>query len=1077
MSLNVYKASAGSGKTYTLAKNFVNLLIANPTDYKHILAVTFTNKATAEMKERIMLNLFLLAYDHKDEPLKSKRSSLLSAHVADNKHLGSNAIGVITKRCKEALVMLLNDYSQFSISTIDSFVQKVVRSFAFEAGLNASYAVELDKELILTSAIDEMMLSLKDNADLQNWLLSYMQSWLEEKSSWRIESTLLDLVKKFLDETDYKVVLGKSRSEIKAYREKMTSIVDSSKANIVEAFRQMRALCADNGVDETFFKLKTRNAIGSRVLGTCTEVQWFEYVEKNEGKYFAGPQAEAYIENSLYSKSAQSDICERFTNIMKSIEPNIIEYNTASKVKEQLYVVGILNDIQKHIETIQQRENVMPISDTSVLLSRLIDDSPVPFIYEKIGSKYKNIMIDEFQDTSHVQWDNFKPLLSNSIDQNEACLVVGDVKQAIYRWRNSDWRLLAKEIVSEFKNSVTEITLDYNYRSSANVVRFNNYIFAPNMMSGLLSMPEIMQESVNRAIASDNSDIKDIYSTSIQNLPKGKSENQGFVKVKLRPCKSSGNKGVSDDDAETPVVNVATEVAEQIAELHEKGYEYSDICILIRKKCEAQPLVAAMLEMNIPFLSSDSLLLSASPAVKAIVAHYKYMLRPNDEVALADIVSVRMGGSSISELDVDSWKKACAAERDEVLALRGYDLILMTEQIIARLPKELVHDQFIYVEAFSDCVRSYCEKKHVNLCDFVEYLGQHLDKMVINAPENQNAVTIMTIHKSKGLEFRCVLMPNVSLAINESRQDSYIWVNLPSPYDMISPYPMKYNAELLFSHAADAYRVESLMNAIDMLNILYVAFTRAVDVLVMWGERPKEEKGVEYKSRTAISEYLLCSLRKLSECGGMEMREEDAVLTFTLGETSIVEAKSEEPEQESLYIEPYIAQSWVNQIRVNNEGEKERYKSREGMVNYGNVMHSIMERVRRKEDIESAVEKAVFNGEVRAADKEEKVRMLRDKIESNAITQSWFDDTLRRVFMETTIMSQGHEYRPDRIMVDRDGKTIVIDYKFGKQHSKKYEAQVREYMQLLKEVGHDVKCGYLWYVEENNIEQITWNVE
>ncbi len=1073
MSLKIYKASAGSGKTYTLAKNFINLLIANPCDYEHILAVTFTNKATAEMKERIMFNLFLLAYDHKTEPLMSKRISLLKTHVEDNKDKGPDEKSIemfITKQCKDALIMMLNDYSQFSISTIDSFVQKVVRSFAFEAGLNASYAVELEKELIISSAIDEMMLSLSHDADLQKWLVGYMNEMLEDSSSWRIEKNLKNLVKIFLEETDYKGFMNLDREEISKYRVELGRIIDTSKAELEGVLRQMKKLCSDNAIDKTFFKGGERGAICKFLLGKKDEAEWINYVldKKNLEKYFA----ENSIENGLIADKARADLSDEIISLMKKVVPIAVNYNTASRIKKQLYVIGVLNDIQKHIENILRRENIMPISDTSVLLRRLIDGSPVPFIYEKIGAKYKNIMIDEFQDTSHVQWDNFKPLLHNSIDQNEECLVVGDVKQAIYRWRNSDWRLLAEEMPRAFSaEQVSEIALEYNFRSSANVVYFNNHIFAfdveklrdNGIADNPTSLPELLQNAVNDKIRSNNTDIAKIYSKSEQKLPAGKSDSAtGYVKINI---------DVKPEEKK----DVPAELAEQILQLHEMGYSYSDMCILIRNNKEVLTFVETLLENDIPFLSSDSLMLSVSPAVKAIMAHYRYMLNPNDDVALTEIVAARLRNKSLSELSVEQRKEICSKEREEVLALRGYDLILMTERIIARLPKSLVQNQYIYVEAFSDQVRKFCTTKNVNLCDFVEFLKTKFEKLTITAPENQDAVTIMTIHKAKGLEFRCVLMPNVSLKINESRPMSYIWTRLPAPFDRINPMPMPYSSSLLFTHAAEAYRQESLMNAIDMLNILYVAFTRAVDVLVVWGESEEE---LEYKSNTTIARYLFEALKRMKERDVIKMTTEGKRFSFTLGELTEKKAKDKsESEFIPLPIEPHTAHSWVNQIRVNNEGEKERYKSRNGRINYGNVMHAIMERVRRRDDVDLSVDRAVLLGELKNSDRDEIVRTLKERIDSSEQTKQWFSDSMCRVFVETTIMSEGHEYRPDRVMIDEDGRTIVVDYKFGKQHTQKYVTQVREYMQLLKNAGHTVECGYLWYVEENKIEQVVWSAE
>ena len=1078
LSLKVYKASAGSGKTYTLAKNFINLLIANPDDYERILAVTFTNKATAEMKERIMFNLFLLAYEHKQEPLKSKRASLMKAHVVDNRTSADSSDADverrITQRCNKALILLLNDYSQFSISTIDSFVQKVIRAFAFEAGLNASYTVELDKTLILKNAIDEMMLSLQNNRDLQAWLIHYIEDNMEEGSSWRIESTLMKLVKIYLVETDFKGY-NINRDDIKRYRDKLNDIIKETQEGLKREFDNMNEFLARNALDKTFFKDGAKNST-FKLLNNAYDLDAFIGFLKNYHHRFISKDG---LQNEVVSPKADIDKSAGFVEICMRVVDLFYDYMSATCVKKDLYVVGILGDIQQHIEAIMQRENVMPISDTSVLLQKLIDGSDVPFIYEKIGSRYKNIMIDEFQDTSKVQWDNFYPLLKNSVDSREECLVVGDVKQAIYRWRNSDWKLLAETINEAFAGFVSETVLDYNYRSLSNVVTFNNYIFAPDRCAGCLSMPQRLQGVINNFTNHDDTSITDIYKTSVQNLPSGKKPSEGFVRAYIynKEKKPQYVRGAHDGQSEdkSATLSIEEELARHIRELHDdKGYAYSDMCILVRKHKKVSAFIGALLDYGIPFVSSDSLYICSSEAVKVIIAHYKLMLNSHDEIALAKIMSICCGMDCTSGVEMSEWKAMCEQEKMKVLALRGYDLVLMTERIVSRLPETLVEDQFIYVEAFLDLARRFCEKAHVNLCDFVDYLDEKGEQLVIIAPDNQNAVTIMTIHKSKGLEFRCVFMPYASLDLLESsKRDNYIWVDMPAPFDVVSPIPLSYNKSLLLTHARELYKSEVLLRAIDTLNILYVAFTRAVDVLVIWCEDSAFSNNIVQVGY--LLRELLKDVAKVNK--DMIQTEEDERVVFTLGELPVCAKRADTSEHETVMIGRYKPFPWINNIRVNNEGDKERSKSRNGMINYGNVMHSIMERVRTVDDIDRAVAKAVYSGELREKDRERVTNDLQTKIASDALSKSWFDGSMQRVFIERTIMSEGRDYRPDRVMIDKENKTIVVDYKFGKQHSPKYVSQVRGYMQLLSQVGHDIRCGYLWYVEENKIERVEWSAE
>jgi|GEM_PF-1712214 len=1078
--LKVYKASAGSGKTFTLAKSFINLLIANPKDYEHILAVTFTNKATAEMKERIVFNLFLLSYEHQNEPFKSKRESLLNAHINDNRTLGNSDEEIkkhITKRCLKALQLLLNDYSQFSISTIDSFVQKIIRAFAFEAGLNASYKIELDKYLILQKAIDDMMLSLSSNVELQEWLVAYMEDSLIENNTWRIESSVLKLAKVFFDEVNNNGFKGLQRADILAYRNELDEIIVKSRERL--KFQRIKEFFENNGLDKTFIKNGGSTTIIKYIKNGYTEDKWLKHYEKSVTDRYI-PDENGDLPN-LISEKASLEHTEGFVSIITDMYAAYKDYLTAVSIKDQLYVVGILNDIQGYITNIQQQDNVMPISDTTVLLNRLIDGSDVPFIYEKIGSRFNNIMIDEFQDTSQVQWDNFKPLLGESLShENNECLVVGDIKQAIYRWRHSDWKLLAQKIGEDFKNYIEETTLNYNFRSCSNVVRFNNIVFSSE--DNNRTLPIIMENTLLRELGIKDSEISNIYSTARQELPAGKSENVGYVKAYFREAKSK-NENKSDEQQETKEKlndGVDVELANQIKELHdERGYEYRDMCILIRKRTEIDKFINALLEYDIPFVSSDSLKLFNSLAIKVIVAHYKLIIDPYDEIAVAQIVNICDESCDMYAMDAKTWQDRCNSEVEEVLKLRGYDLILMTERILSRLPQSLKDDQMLYIESFLDFVRRYCENQHVSLSDFVAYIDDKKESAVISAPEDQDAVTIMTIHKSKGLEFKCVFMPDINFEINPiGYLESRIWVTLPAPFDKINPMPLKFNNKLLHTHASDRYKEEIYLNVIDSLNLLYVAFTRAVDVLVLWSKGKTESTSLK-----TIGENLYFTLSEKAKdtSSGIEVEElsDKGITTFTIGslETLPKHQNAETISTMKLAATSYNWGSWLNRIKVNLASDKDRYKTRGGVVNYGNVMHSVMERIRRIEDVERSVNKAVFNGELKEIDKASIIDKIKSAIESDELTKSWFDGTMNRIFIEKTIIVEDHEYRPDRVMVNADKKAVVVDYKFGKRHSNKYVAQIRRYMQLLNDAGYDIECGYLWYFEENDIQKIEWNVE
>ncbi len=1040
--LSIYSASAGSGKTYTLAMRFVDLLIRNPRDYQHIMAVTFTVKATNEMKERILENLFTLAFDdHADEGVRRKREGLLASQRSLFEQRGETITDAeIATACRQALLLFLNDYSQFNILTIDSFVQKVIRAFAYEAGLPAEYRVSLDRDQIIDSAISELFRDMKTDEDFASWMKSYVGELMKEGKKWnRFDAEIRKMCQNVFgnDEVE-KVQL--SMSELKEFFDKVKAINDAADKKIVSNLKQLK---------ETLAAIPS---IGDALNGG----KRLSHIMKREGnelkKYFVDRMApddampkfkdcfRKGTESFCASNESQLSVAEKL--YLELCDDDFVKtYFTTKAIREDFYAFGLWSSVSRHIRAISQRENEMPISESNELLHKLIDGSDVPFIYEKIGARFKNIMIDEFQDTSRVQWENFRPLVRESLSQGNEALIVGDVKQAIYRWRQSDWRLLAGEVEQTFSGQTQRIALATNYRSDGNVIRFNNAFFDRLKM-------------VVKA-----SDAEEMYKECAQQVPDYKQDkNDGYVCVRLF---ENGKKEGDDNEATLDEMR-ATQLVETIKTLRTNGYAYSDICILIRQRRDSNKFLGALSEAGIPVVSSDSLLVNNSPAVRAIVSHMKFIDNPNNDVMLMHAMSFEGEKMPLEQMrdKLDEMKLVAKS-------LSGLGLIEMTSEIVNRLSDKVIDEQYVYIEAFKNCVYNYTRNGRANLGDFLEFYEQKSTSLSVEAPDNQDAVQLMTIHKSKGLQFKAVLLPVADWSI-KSNPDSLLWCELPAPFDGVGKLPLKQKENLKKTFVRDAYLAETEMCSIDNLNLLYVALTRAEKALYIWSAKRSNKDSEHLSSVTHGVFHSLCDDGVLKSSGEKNEFYEE----LTLGQLAPIEQRKTTSKPDDVFqLKSIPSTSWSDRIVIHRESEKSRFEKQHEIIGYGNKMHKIFERMTTSDDLTTSLRRSVLDGELSDDELQTLSSDIAQKLTTPQISK-WFDGSMREVYTETSFMSADADFRPDRIMIDADGRAVVVDYKFGLTHTRSHEAQVRNYIRLMRKTGFTDVRGFLWYYTENKVVEV-----
>ncbi|MCF0191378.1 MAG: UvrD-helicase domain-containing protein [Marinilabiliaceae bacterium] len=1101
--LNIYKASAGAGKTYTLARIFIDLIIDDFMNYRHILAVTFTNKVAAEMKSRIVEDLFLISRDVALEAsdLKREQESLIKAQIdlRVKEQKVAYSADEIKSRCHKALVLILNDYSHFSIYTIDKFVQKIIRSFAFESKLPANYSVSVDTQQVEDDAVDLLMLDLEkeENQQFKKWLIEFMENKIEDDKGWNVEHSLRSVARELFKRSS-KSFGNVDKKELLEYRKQNNELKD-------KAIRKVASL-----IDA--FLLKAQNASGHILIGGAKynpipkltarfKNDAYTTLKDNFEKKILTPETwkKCVDKGSLYDDDSDEgrELFEELTRINDVIEEVKIEIKTIIILDNEFYTQGIYNEVDAGLKEVQRRENTHLVSDALGLLTELINGAPIPFIYEKAGTHFNNIMIDEFQDTSYAQWNNFRPLLSNSVDAGNSSLVVGDVKQAIYRWRESDWQLLNTKIYEDenLRGSIAQenpLLLDTNWRSWKRIIDFNNALFkviAPICKLNFANYDKAKNLSIDM--------ICKIFEDVEQKVSPKNSNKEGFVRVSFFQHDPLSGKGLKSTD---PIYKelkdkyksyVLDKRAEQIVgiirdNIEKRGLKYSDFCVLVRKNNEAEKVIDILTNCDnpIPVISNQSLFVCNSPVIKLLMSYLKVVADGSDEPSLAHIISTRID-NDLTQLPL-AWNQEIRDEvMQEIVELRGLGFVEMVNAVISRMPEAMVSSQFVYVEAFLDRVRKFAGSKNPSLADFIKYVDSHAtsSEFVIQAPEDQNAVQITTIHKSKGLEYPIVLIPYVDWEMVEEDsllKTNRIWTSKSEDVDRYTPLgsvQVPFKANLIDSYMSDDYYNEYILSLADNLNLLYVAFTRAKQGLYVWcniGEK-SDEKSISHLLYNAIfnadaSVEGVESLRKLGknsveeskvESEGVDLRV--SVTSFSVGDVSSFAHNAGRRSAKDTYeMKDYPVVAKHIPLHKESKYEDENESAIRGMIN-----HAIMQKIVTLDDIEDAVTTSVLNGELTFEKGEKMKEDIKTYITSSILRSSWFSKS-NRVVNEAIIWDkEGSAKRPDRVVIDQDGCVTIVDYKFGEENFDKHSRQVAEYMRLMREVGYENVKGYVWYFNDS----------
>lgn len=931
--INIFKASAGSGKTHTLSKTYLDLLLKadSKTAYRNILAVTFTNKATEEMKERILWDL---AKEGKTNP-----------------------------RAREILINLLHDYGSFSVSTIDKFFQQALRAFSRELGSSGNYQIELDKASLTKEAMDRVLDDLTEkDKDLLGWFTKQLETALDNGESFHLESSLYEMAEEFGDVNEKFTYDKKKLTELKA---KCKEIVDTFHKDVYE-----NALCID----------------------TAT---WGKTAAKGLAQY-AGAQTK-YKDSvkaanaTTLAKLAETSGCEAMYALMNPQGRRWKEYRTARMVEKVIFTLGLAEEFYSKLAIIEEEKGVISLDESTNLLRDIIDGSDAPFIYEKLGVRFNHFLLDEFQDTSVVQWENFKPLLANSVSEGYSNIIVGDVKQSIYRWRNSDWNLLDKEIEENFKGKVKVITLKENWRSTQSIVDFNNGFFP---------------------FAAANLGLSQIYADVKQEV-KVEDSQQGCVTVDF--C---------EDELEVIDGYIEQAVA--------AGAKMSDMAILLRTNGEGKKVAEHLLSKGYSVISDDSLDLKSSLIIRKIVSYLHSLCNNSDSL-----------NTYLSEsLEIDS-------EREY------HSLIDLVDGVIKDLSEthpDEIKGQTLFIQSFMDDILEWTSIHGNDLRQYLKHWEE--SKIAISSPNDPNAIRITTVHKSKGLAFPIVIFPFAE-KVGLFKEDT-LWCHLDSDAEMGESFDSIFPV-VLGKSSGDSFFSESLKNEMEMqridnLNIFYVCLTRARKEMHIIAKNPPKSLIDGKSSPNDLSQILYLYCEQNGYTFGSPYRWNEA-------------SKKEDSEIEEFdaEYETYGMNPEACSKRFVASSDAWDYFSEEGIGQSkrlrGIEQHALLSRIRTSDDAP----------EVLRSIEPQTREMLLERISAHS---EWFSPELKTLNEVAIIDSFGNTNRPDRVLVDEEGRVTVIDFKFGEE-DEKYSGQVRRYMRLFREMGYGEVSGYIWYVPIDKIIQVS----
>lgn len=1040
-SFSIYDASAGSGKTYTLVKEYLKIILtATKNDaYRNILAITFTNKAVHEMKSRIVGNLSEFA---KETP-NQKTQDLMQVLSAET----SLSIAQIKTKSQQIIKHIIHNYAAFDILTIDKFTHKVIRAFAHDLNLPMNFEVTLDTENLLIEAVDGIIAQAGEDEVLTKLLIDFTKEKTDDDKSWDISREILDVARLIKNENNRNEILhiqDKSIEDFIAIKMRLSESCKVLEKETVQFATDALVLIDKNGID-------TKSFSGGYFPKHLLSIQLENFNPKNKTYH---EFEDIKINKTAKDRALIENIIPELLSIVDKIYKIFEKINFYKAFLKNITPLSLLNTVSNQLTKIQNEQNVLSINEFNAIIYNEIQNQPAPFIYERLGERYQHFFIDEFQDTSEMQWQNLIPLINNATSsevngEKGTLMIVGDPKQSIYRWRGGK----AEQFIelskgnNPFNNPEKVLAhLDTNYRSYSQVINFNNDFF--KFLSAEFQ----------------NLEYKDLYENhSHQNTT---DKYGGYVNISFLPIIE---KSEATDDEELIDKNDLQVLAtfNTIQKVLKQGFKLKDIVVLTRKKRQGIAIANYLTAQKIPILSSETLMIQNATEVRFLINILKYLKNSADKESKAFFLEylaqnaqaklpvhdfIAEGMNAVDEVAFELWLK----EIDVALSFKNLRKKSLYESIEILVSKFLKSDKTnAYVQYFLDIVLERDVRNQAGIADFLDFWTKNGEKFSIPSPEGRDALRIMTIHASKGLEFPVVIMPFAEEDYSRSPKNK-LWLNSDEQEVGLQKVLIDHSSavEKFGEDAKLIYDEKQQQELLDNINILYVALTRAEEQLYIISQDIKPRKDGDYPNNMAsffinflIQNNVFDENKMEYEFGNATKISADKLHINTSKNIQLV---SEVLNPRNIKIAQREAIMWGT--------------NQQNAIEYGNIIHEILSFVKSKNDIDLAVEKSLESGLINLNQKEAVLKSI-NNIVFHPELAVFFEEGNQILNEKTIIQKEGGLIKPDRMVLSNNKKIYLLDYKTGVHHNK-YALQLQNYQNAIEKMGYEVLKKSLIYIGE-----------
>ena len=1042
MSLVVYKSSAGSGKTFTLVLEYLALVLRKPSLYRHILAITFTNKAANELKSRVLQALWLLSATNAQS---SKSRQVLLSQLA--KHGLTDEVS-IARNATLAFSAILHNFSDFNIGTIDAFTHRLVRTFARELALPSAFNVELSSRVLLNEVVNELMEKVGSDAFITEVIIDFVLNRVEEEGDWKVDKALKSYAEEMIGEEAFLMMSASSTIEDNDWwtiRKNIGAEVARIEAGFRSKAQNILDLLQSANIAPESLSGKTKGIgpvlvrISQGDLQTIFEAKTIHTSFQADNPFVNKGTDKAVI--AAFS-GIEASVLAEFKDLENWYESTFSRLLLFKLLYKNIHGFALQSKIMATIQTIITEKQLVHISEFNKRVAELLQNSAVAFIYERLGEKYRHFLLDEFQDTSVLQWQNFLPLIENSLASGHQNLIVGDGKQSIYRFRNGEFQqfLLLPQIFRADENlhllriqqlltqNYVEKNLDTNYRSAKEIVDFNNDFFEflrPKLPSSLQSVFCNQQQKV------------------FQTAKKGTISFNFF------------------DKETTGVEQVLDRIIEIIYNQLESGFALRDIAVLVYNNSVGNTIARFLASQGLAVVSADSLLLNASASVRLLFNAMVFYAYPQNELNRFELLMNFFSSTAFVENKADSnWintynEMGAAAQVSYLKHLTDWQEIMpgtgiydLAEKLVRMLRLQIPADP--YVQFFLDEVYGFQTQEQKGLDAFLDYWRQEGNNKSVVIPDSMDAVKVMTIHKAKGLEFPVVIFPFANKLVSQTTK-KYLWLDLSN--EGIEGFKAGFvsaNKVLQGTSFGHVYDMESDKTKLDSVNMLYVAFTRAVDRLFVLSDLPTK---TSFSFPFFFKEYLTYK--------GLWS---DESMSYIIGNDLDSPIDLEDVlDQEVSSTLMFVSEEWNGRLMVAQEPTMAKFEKTQEAQAFGNLIHEIFSHIKIWSDAAQVLQRYVINGYL-SNEQSEALTALLQHFQSDKVISPLFS-TKAKVKTEVELLSKmGKIYRTDRYIEFSD-KVVLLDYKTGIKETA-HHRQMKQYIQVVSDLQPKPIEAFLLYLED-----------